>query len=51
MPLWYAHYDSKPDFSDFTPFGGWSSPAYKQYAGTTSVCGMGVDLNYGPAIV
>lgn len=23
--LWYAHYDGNPSFSDFSPFGGWSS--------------------------
>lgn len=44
--LWYAHYDEDPSFSDFRPFGGWSKPAMKQYAGDKSVCGVGVDLNY-----
>ena len=29
-PLWYAHYDNNPSFSDFTAFNGWSSPAMKQ---------------------
>ena len=29
-PLWYAHYDNNPSFSDFTPFGGWTKPAIKQ---------------------
>lgn len=28
-PLWYAHYDGLPTFSDFSPFNGWSSPAMK----------------------
>ena len=23
MPLWYAHYDNTPSFSDFSGFGGW----------------------------
>jgi GH25 family lysozyme M1 (1,4-beta-N-acetylmuramidase) len=45
-PLWYPHYDNNPSFSDFVPFGGWSKPAIKQYAGTTSFCGASVDLNY-----
>lgn len=45
VPLWYAHYDNDPSFRDFTPFGGWSKPAIKQYAGDKSVCGAGVDLN------
>jgi hypothetical protein len=26
----YPHYDSKASFSDFSSFGGWSSPAIKQ---------------------
>lgn len=42
----YAHYDGKPSFSDFRPFGGWSKPAIKQYAGDKTECGAGVDLNY-----
>eukprot|EP01101_Sappina_pedata_P007853 TRINITY_DN4227_c0_g1_i1.p1 TRINITY_DN4227_c0_g1~~TRINITY_DN4227_c0_g1_i1.p1 ORF type:complete len:226 (-),score=92.24 TRINITY_DN4227_c0_g1_i1:28-705(-) len=48
LPLWYAHYDGNPSFSDFTAFGGWNKPAIKQYAGTTSKCGVSVDLNYYP---
>lgn len=45
-PLWYPHYDYSPSFSDFSPFGGWSSPSIKQYAGTTSICSASVDKNY-----
>jgi GH25 family lysozyme M1 (1,4-beta-N-acetylmuramidase) len=46
-PLWYAHYDNNPSFSDFNPFGGWKTPAIKQYNGGTTLCGVsGVDLNY-----
>ena len=45
-PLWYAHYDNDPYFDDFVPFGGWSSPAIKQYAGTTSLCSASVDKNH-----
>jgi len=45
-PLWYAHYDYKDNFSDFSPFGGWSKPNIKQYQGTTSLCSASVDLNY-----
>ena len=44
--LWYAHYDGSPSFSDFRPFGGWSHPSIKQWAGTTSLCGAGVDKNF-----
>jgi GH25 family lysozyme M1 (1,4-beta-N-acetylmuramidase) len=45
-PLWYPHYDNNPSYSDWSPFGGWSKPAIKQYQGTTTVCSAGVDLNY-----
>jgi GH25 family lysozyme M1 (1,4-beta-N-acetylmuramidase) len=47
MPLWYAHYDNNPSFSDFSSFGGWSSPSVKQYQGDTTLCGFGVDMDYG----
>ena len=30
LPLWYAHYDNSPSFSDFSAFGGWSEPYAKQ---------------------
>jgi len=46
LPLWYAHYDNSASFSDFSPFGGWSKPAIKQYAGTTAICSASVDKNY-----
>jgi hypothetical protein len=39
-PLWYAHYDNDPSFSDFAPFGGWTTPAVKQYSGTHLVTCM-----------
>lgn len=45
-PLWYAHYDNNPSFSDFTSFGGWSRPSIKQYNGSSTICGVGVDLNW-----
>lgn len=47
-PLWYPHYDGRPSFSDFSAFGGWSSPMIKQYKGTCSLCSASVDLNYWP---
>ncbi|EDR21966.1 lysozyme, putative [Entamoeba dispar SAW760] len=47
-PLWYPHYDHNPSFSDFSSFGGWSTPAIKQYQGTTSMCSASVDLSYQP---
>lgn len=46
LPLWYAHYDNVPNFSDFSAFGGWTVPHAKQYAGDTTQCSMGVDKNY-----
>ncbi|EKE39244.1 hypothetical protein ENUP19_0004G0078 [Entamoeba nuttalli] len=47
-PLWYPHYDNSPSFSDFSSFGGWTSPSMKQYRGDVSVCSAGVDYNYKP---
>jgi len=49
LPLWYAHYDSNPSFSDFSAFGGWSSPHAKQYQGDVTQCSLGVDKNYSPS--
>jgi len=50
LPLWYAHYDNRSDFSDFRPFGGWGVPTMKQYRGSIAtdnptVCGVEVDMN------
>lgn len=44
--LWYAHYDNNPSFSDFVPFGGWAHPSIKQFMGTTTICGVGIDKNF-----
>lgn len=46
LPIWYAHYDNNPSYSDWNNFGGWTKPAIKQYAGTTSLCGGSVDKNF-----
>ncbi len=44
--LWVAHYDNVPDASVFTPFGGWTVCAIKQYAGTSVLHGVtGIDLD------
>ena len=48
LPVWYAHYDKNPSFSDFKPFGGWKVPTMKQYIGDTKLCSVGVDLNFFP---
>ena len=46
VPLWYAHYDNNPSFSDYRQIGGWTKPAIKQYVGDASECGVGVDKNF-----
>ncbi|MCZ6918375.1 MAG: hypothetical protein O7I93_16495, partial [Gemmatimonadetes bacterium] len=59
LPLWYAHYDHRPDFQDWYdepaanpdagPFGGWSNPTGKQFDRPQSapelakVCGSNID--------
>ena len=48
LPLWYAHYDNDPHFTDFKPFGGWSVPFMKQYEGDHTSCGQGIDYDYYP---
>jgi hypothetical protein len=44
-PWWIAQYDGVPDLAVFTPFGGITRLAGKQYQGDTSECGVTVDLN------
>mmetsp|Transcript_227 Transcript_227/g.227 ORF Transcript_227/g.227 Transcript_227/m.227 type:complete len:160 (+) Transcript_227:246-725(+) len=46
VPLWYAHYDYNPSFSDYSQIGGWTTPAIKQYEGDKIFCGAGTDFNY-----
>jgi len=48
LPLWYAHYDNSPSFSDFVAYGGWSKPSIKQYNGDATDCGVSIDLNWYP---
>lgn len=45
LPLWNSYYDDNPDESGL-PYGGWQHSAVEQYAGTTTLGGMSVDLNY-----
>ena len=48
-PLWYAAYDGETNFNDFTPFGGWTTPAIKQYNDHgDSSCGVSVDVDWYP---
>ena len=49
LPLWYAHYDNAQTFSDFSSFGGWTSPHAKQYQGDTTLCSTGLDKNWSPS--
>ena len=46
LPLWYAHYDNSASFSDYSSFGGWKTPAVKQYEGDKTSCGVGIDYDY-----
>lgn len=48
VPLWWAYYDGNADFSDYSGFGNWASPAIHQYSGDASVCGLDVDQNWYP---
>jgi len=46
-PLWYAHWDGVQSFSDgLYQFGGWTSPAIKQYADSGPCCS--VDSSWYP---
>lgn len=47
LPLWYALYDGKPEFTSIN-FGGWTKPYLKQYKGDQKLCGLDVDYNYLP---
>jgi len=51
LPLWYAHYDNNPSFSDFSSFGCWSSPYIKQFQGDVTKCSFDVDTSYSPYAV
>ena len=46
LPLWYAHYDQSQTFSDFSSFGGWSTPAMKQYWDSVGICGISADAEW-----
>jgi len=48
IALWYAHYDYTRSFSDFSPFGGWSKPAMKQYNDAVGICGINADADWYP---
>ena len=46
LALWYAHYDGRQTFADFSPFGGWSRPAMKQYYDSVGYCGINSDADW-----
>jgi GH25 family lysozyme M1 (1,4-beta-N-acetylmuramidase) len=46
LPIWYAHYDNNPSYSDWKNFAGWTHPAMKQYTGGTNLCGFNVDQDF-----
>jgi len=51
VPLWYAHYDGNPSFSDWSSvsFGGWENPSVKQYDDSGySSCNVNVDVDWAP---
>jgi len=46
LPMWYADYDGELNFDDYEEFGGWSTPAMKQYNGDVSYCSINMDQDY-----
>lgn len=46
LPLWFALYNGVKSLDFTTPFGGWHNPVMKQYSGTSSLCGAGVDMDW-----
>lgn len=45
LPLWYSNPDYTPDFTDYTPFGGWKQPSIKQWMFDQLLRGKVVDMN------
>lgn len=47
-PLWFAHWDNKTDFNDYSnlKIGGWNLPSFKQYLGTSTVCKASIDNDW-----
>jgi hypothetical protein len=47
-PLWYPHYDGKPVYSDFKPFGGFTAGDIdiKQFSDKGAKCGASYDINW-----
>jgi hypothetical protein len=49
LPLWYANYDNQTNFSDFIPFGGYTTANMKQFTDSTSFCNVIADQDYYPS--
>ena len=50
LPLWYAQYDGKPSFSGWAQFGGWQSPAMKQFTDRGTKCSCSYDISWSPSL-
>jgi len=48
LPIWYPNYDGQQNYNDWQAFGGWNSPAMKQYDDGGSVCGFDFDYDWYP---
>ena len=54
LPIWYAHYDGKQSFSDWDTterggYGGWTTPAIKQFLGDKTSCSASIDYDWYPS--
>ena len=49
LPLWYVGSNSDASFADFAPFAGWTFPTAKQFAATSTVCGLTVEGSWMPS--
>ena len=48
-PLWYSNWSPPcPSFDDFVPFGGWTAPYMKQFAGNECHAGVSYDGDWTP---
>eukprot|EP01087_Luapelamoeba_hula_P021983 TRINITY_DN7795_c0_g1_i1.p1 TRINITY_DN7795_c0_g1~~TRINITY_DN7795_c0_g1_i1.p1 ORF type:complete len:239 (+),score=13.46 TRINITY_DN7795_c0_g1_i1:92-808(+) len=45
-PLWYGNLDGLPQFTDFTPFGGWTAPSMKRYTANQTICSISVNEDF-----
>lgn len=45
LPLWDAYWDGREDMDYYHSYGGWETPAMKQFAADVNVCGINTDKN------